>query len=259
MIDATASTHSAVLQPRGREGRWCSSRDLLRRKLAGGHLRSCAVMLSFIAATAIWPRQAAADEVVGATRDARLTWDGATRDRLLADISFRDIIDGEIRGKMSRGLPTTIVFTATLHRPGAPQVLSTTAQTCRVTWHVWEEAYRLEISRPGEIRAPVWTTTIEGVLRRCAEVHRLFTATREQVAGNGALVLRAKVQVNPVSEDVLQKIKRWVSRPTGTSTAAPGDALFSTFTGLFLQRVGEAERILVFTTRPVQPTLPRQE
>ncbi len=184
-----------------------------------------------------------------------MIWDGSARERLLTDLSFRDIVDGEIRSKLSRGLPTTIVLTATLHRPATPQVLATTAQTCRVTWHVWEEAYRLEISKPGEVRAPVWTTTIEGVLRRCAEAHRLLTATRDQTQVAGPFVLKARVQVNPVSEDVLQKIKRWVSRPTGTSTAAPGDALFSTFTGLFLQRVGEAERILVFVTKVIHPTV----
>ena len=208
---------------------------------------------------ALWPNSALADgESQGATRDAKLTWEGTGNERLLTDLSFRDVVDPEIRDKLTRGLPTTIVFTATLHRPGVAVVLATTAQTCRVTWHVWEEAYRLEISRPGEIRPPTWTTTIEGVLRRCAEVHRLLTATRTQVSGNGPLVLQAKVQVNPVSEEVLQKIKRWVSRPTGTSTAAPGDALFSTFTGLFLQRIGEAERVLVFSTRPVAPTVSRE-
>ncbi len=206
----------------------------------------------------IWPTLALGDnESLGATREARLVWEGTGRERLLADLSFRDVIDGEIREKLSRGLPTTIVFTATLHRPGIAEALATTAQTCRVTWHVWEEAYRLEISRPGEIRPPTWTTTIEGVLRRCAEVHRLLTATRSQVVGDGPLVLQAKVQVNPVSEEVLQKIKRWVSRPAGTSTAAPGDALFSTFTGLFLQRIGDAERVLVFSMRPAIPTISR--
>jgi hypothetical protein len=207
---------------------------------------------------ALWAHAALADEVTGATRDARMIWDSAAREHLFTDLSFRDIIDNEIRGKMSRGLPTTIVFTATLHEAGSTRALATTAQTCRVTWHVWEEAYRIEISKPGEVRAPVWTTTIEGVLRRCAEVHRLLTANRDQLPVPGPFLLRAKVQVNPVSEDVLQKIKRWVSRPTGTSTAAPGDALFSTFTGLFLQRVGEAERILVFTTKPAQPTVSRE-
>jgi hypothetical protein len=218
---------------------------------------SSTVVLALCALVATsWSKAAIAEgEVVGATRDAKMVWDGAAREQLLTDLSFRDIIDNEIRGKMSRGLPTTIVFTATLHQPGVARVLATTAQTCRVTWHVWEEAYRLEISKPGEVRAPVWTTTIEGVMRRCAEVHRLLTATRDQVPGAGPFVLNAKVQVNPVSDDVLQKIKRWVSRPTGTSTAAPGDALFSTFTGLFLQRVGEAERVLVFATKLIQPTV----
>lgn len=226
------------------------------RRLSVLRPRGVAIGLCALAATA-WTRAATADgDVVGATRDAKMTWEGAARERLLTDLSFRDIIDDEIRGKMSRGLPTTIVLTATLHDPVGTRVLATTAQTCRVTWHVWEEAYRLEISKPGEVRAPVWTTTIEGVLRRCAEAHRLLTATRDQVPGTGPFVLRAKVQVNPVSDDVLQKIKRWVSRPTGTSTAAPGDALFSTFTGLFLQRVGEAERVLVFATKLIQPTLP---
>ena len=62
------------------------------------------------------------------------------------------------------------------------------------------------------------------------------------------------MQVNPVSAEVLQRIKRWVSRPSGTSTAAPGDALFSTFTGLFLQRIGNAERELNFTTKSATPT-----
>jgi hypothetical protein len=67
----------------------------------------------------------------------------------------------------------------------------------------------------------------------------------------------AKVQVNPLSPEVMQKLKLWVLRPSGTGTAAPSDALFSTFTGLFLQRVGEAERELKFNSRPILPTVVR--
>ncbi len=66
--------------------------------------------------------------------------------------------------------------------------------------------------------------------------------------------MTGKVQVNPVSQEVLQKLRRWVMRPSSTGTAAPGDALFSTFTGLFLQRVGDAERELRFVTVPAIPT-----
>lgn len=202
-----------------------------------------------------WLRPLKALGQSASARPSRFEWD-ETQAKLRVSLSYRDLIDESIRQKLSRGLPTTIVFTATLHQVGRAEPLATTAQTCKITWHVWEEAYRVEVSRPGEILAG-WTTTLQGVLRRCAEVRRLFTATREQIPSSTALFLHAKLVINPVSPEILQKIRRWVSRPAATATAAPGDALFSTFAGLFLRQIGDAERELEFDTRPSVPSLAR--
>ena len=193
--------------------------------------------------------QEASDEVV--TRDAHFDWDADTG-QLYLDLSFRDIVDANLQGKLSRGLPTTIVLTATISRAGNNRPLSTTAQTCKVTWHVWEEAYLVEVMRPGSTRQS-WTTTAEGVIRRCTEVRHLLAGDAGQIPVGIPLMASGKIQVNPVSAELLQKIKRWVMRPSATGTAAPGDALFSTFTGLFLQRIGDAERQQKFTTRNLLP------
>lgn len=192
-----------------------------------------------------------------ATRDVTFEWDAEAK-LLYLSTTFRDVIDPELQAKLSRGLPTTIVLTAAIYRAGVSGAtpLSTTAHTCKVTWHVWEEAYRVEITRPGGSQVR-WTTTVEGVLRRCAEVRRLVAGTAQQIPTNTQLFCSAKVQVNPLSPEVMQKLKLWVLRPSGTATAAPSDALFSTFTGLFLQRVGEAERELKFNSRPLLPTVVR--
>jgi hypothetical protein len=204
-----------------------------------------------------FPAVARAQAKAVQTRDALFEWDAEAK-LLYLSLGFRDVIDPELQAKLSRGLPTTIVLTAAIYRAagGSAQPLSTTAHTCRVTWHVWEEAYRVEITRPGGSQVR-WTTTVEGVLRRCAEVRRLIAGTAQQIPVNTALFCAAKVQVNPLSPEVLQKLKLWVLRPSGTGTAAPSDALFSTFTGLFLQRVGEAERELKFNSRPLLPTVVR--
>jgi hypothetical protein len=195
--------------------------------------------------------QDASDDVV--TRDAHFDWDADTN-LLYLDLSFRDLVDDSLQNKLSRGLPTTIVLTATISRAGNSRPLSTTAQTCKVTWHVWEEAYLVEVMRPGSNRQS-WTTTTEGVIRRCTEVHHLLAGDAAQIPPGAPLVAAGKIQVNPVSAELLQKIKRWVMRPSATGTAAPGDALFSTFTGLFLQRIGDAERQQKFTTRILLPTI----
>jgi hypothetical protein len=184
-------------------------------------------------------------------REATLEWD-ADLEVLLLSISFREVIDTKIQEKLRRGLPTTIVLTATLFRGSGGEPLSTTAHTCKVTWHVWEEAYRVEVTRPGSHQVR-WTTTIEGVLRRCAEVRRVLAGDLSQIPRGTALYATGKIQVNPISPEVLKKIQRWVNRPASTGTAAPGDALFSTFTGLFLQRVGDAEREVKFVTRVAIP------
>lgn len=191
------------------------------------------------------------------TRDVTFEWDAEAK-LLYLSTSFRDVIDPELQAKLTRGLPTTIALTAAIYRAGSPtgQPLSTTVHTCKVTWHVWEEAYRVEITRPGGSQVR-WTTTVEGVLRRCAEVRRLTAGTAQQIPLNTAVFCSAKVQVNPLSAEVMQKLKLWVLRPSGTGTAAPSDALFSTFTGLFLQRVGEAERELKFNSRPLLPSVVR--
>lgn len=180
-----------------------------------------------------------------------------SRDLLYGSVNFRDVVDESVRQKLTRGLPTTIALTATLFRTGSQQPVATTAQSCKVTWHVWEEAYKVELVRPGQSQVR-WTTTLEGVLRRCAEARSLLVATSEQVPVGTAVYLRAKVQVNPLSPKLLEKIKRWVSRPSATDTAGPGDALFGTFTGLFLQRIGDAERELKFSSKPVRPRVPEK-
>jgi hypothetical protein len=99
-----------------------------------------------------------------------------------------------------------------------------------------------------------WTPTLEGVLKRCAEARRLLAGDATQIPIGVPLYVRGSIQVNPVSPQVLSKLRRWVMRPSSTGTAAPGDALFSTFTGLFLQRIGDAERDQKFVTRPAEPT-----
>jgi hypothetical protein len=197
-------------------------------------------------------RSAYAEEPVVPLRAAHLYWEGdPAQSRLSLSVAFRDVVDARIRAKLNRGLPTTIVLSAAVFRPGSTVAIGSTVQSCRITWHVWEEAYYVELARPGSPTQPSWTTTIEGVLRRCAVAEQLPVPTSERIASTSILLVRARVLVNPIDDELLKKITRWVNRPTGSGTSAPGDALFGAFTGLFLQRFGEAERILAFATAPL--------
>jgi hypothetical protein len=154
------------------------------------------------------------------------------------------------------------VLTAKVYRPGIPDPVSFPVQACKITWDVWEEVYIIERTRAGGSSEKLPAIVPERAIRLCTEVtlrrdRPLLIGTSTEVPLGSAIYLKATAQVNPVSQELLEKIKRWVSRPSGTGTASPGDALFSTFTGLFLQRLGNAERELTFTTKTVRPPLPK--
>lgn len=205
-----------------------------------------ALLLAFALIGSANTALAQSEEESPPARWASYEWDSDQR-FLYVTLSYRDVLDAGLRQKLQKGLPTTLLFSAAVYVPSSENPVATTVQSCKVTWHVWEEAYRIDLTQPGT-QNTTWTTTVDGVLRRCADARQLLIASRLQAPPGQAVYLEAKVQVNPVSAQLLERIKRWVSRPTATDTAAPGDALFGTFTGLFLQRIGEAERVLEFTT-----------
>ena len=213
------------------------------------------VSLGAVVLTLTLSRAAAAQEQAPSAlpREARFEWDAA-RNWVFVTLSFRDVADASVLRKLTLGLPTTIIMTGLLYAQGNDQPLASTLQNCKITWHVWEEMYRVEVNRPDQqVVSRHWSPTLNGVLRRCAQTERLLVAHSGQVVDERPLVLKGKVLVNPVSPELLQKIQSWISRPSNTAAASPGSILFSTFTGLFMTRIGEAERVLEFSTRPAVP------
>jgi hypothetical protein len=215
-------------------------------------------LVALFAGLTAFSRAAGAQEQppVPPPREARFDWDPG-RHWLFVTVSFRDVADSGVLRKLTLGLPTTIIMTGLLYAQGSDQPLASTLQNCKITWHVWEEMYRVEVNRPDQQAVSRhWSPTLNGVLRRCAQTERLLVAHSSQVQDDRALVLKGKVLVNPVSPELLQKIQAWISRPSNTAAVSPGSILFSTFTGLFMTRIGEAERVLEFSTRPAAAVAP---
>jgi hypothetical protein len=184
-------------------------------------------------------------------KQAAFAWDD--RQLLRVSVGYRDVFDPSTSAKLAGGLPTTIVMRAYLFRESGGDALAATYKSCRVIFDLWDEVYKIEISQTGAPDSFTVSPSLEGVLRRCAEVDKLPVVHRSLLTGTDRYYLAGIVEINPVSPDVLDRIKRWVSRPSGGTTAAPGDALFGSFVGLFVARIGTADRQLSFRTQLVVP------
>jgi hypothetical protein len=162
-------------------------------------------------------------------------------------LGFRDVIDAEIAGKLSSGLPTVVTMRGYLFRESGGDPVALTAKSCRIVYDLWDEVFRIQLVQPGG-STQVVAVNVEGVRRFCCEARKLPLVDRALLATGARYFVATLVEVNPVSQEMLDRIKRWVSRPGGNNGIGPGDSLFGSFVGLFVARIGDADRKLAFRT-----------
>jgi hypothetical protein len=183
-------------------------------------------------------------------RLANYAWD---RDLLRASFSYRDVLsDPALANKLSNGLKMVLAMRAYVYREGQDAPVALTVRSCDVAYDLWEEVYRVHIDDP-EGKRDQAVLDVKGVLRLCAEVQNLPVVRRGLLSAGVAYFLGVVVEVNPVSQDMLEQMRRWMSRPTGSTGIAPTDALFGGFVQLFLRQIAASDRTLTFRTQDIVP------
>jgi hypothetical protein len=170
-------------------------------------------------------------------------------------VSYRDVVDAEIAKKLDNGLTTVITMRGYLFREGGGAPIALAAKSCRVAKELWDEVFHIQLVQPGGATHTV-AVNVEGVLRNCGEAKRLPLVDRALLSAGARYFVATLVEVNPVSPEMLDRIKRWVTRPNGGSTIGPGDSLFGSFVGLFVARIGDADKKLSFRTQAFLPPDP---
>jgi hypothetical protein len=175
-------------------------------------------------------------------------------------LGFRDVVDAEIEKKLESGLPTVVTMRGYLFRESGGDPIALTAKSCRIVYDLWDEVFHIQLVQSGAPTAVV-AVNVEGVLRNCCEAKRIPLVDRAVLTAGARYFVATLVEVNPVSQEMLDRIKRWITRPNGASAIGPGDSLFGSFVGLFVARIGDADRRLEFRTQaffPPQPPPPEQ-
>ena len=170
-------------------------------------------------------------------------------------VAFRDALDAPLRQKLLNGLPTVVTMRGYLFREGGADPVALAARSCRIVYDLWDEVFRIQLAQPGGATSVV-AVNVEGVLRNCCEAKKVPLVERAALVEGARYFVAALIEVNPVSQEMLDRIKLWVTRPNGSGAIGPGDSLFGSFVGLFVARIGDADKKLVFRTQAFLPPDP---
>jgi hypothetical protein len=170
-----------------------------------------------------------------------------------ADVSYSvaDFADAAVRRRLSTGVTQTLVVRTYAYEAGSTAPLAVAVRSCRVTFDPWPENFRVH-EQSESVDRVVELASIDEVIAHC------LVADHVRVGGAGTFVGRhgnqitfgVVVELNPLTPDAVQRIRRWLARPEGG--ASPDDAFFGSFVSLFVNRgIGEAERTLSFRSQDV--------
>lgn len=165
--------------------------------------------------------------------------------------SARDLVNEEVRKKLRSGLPQTIELQILALEKGK-QPVAVTARSCRVVYDLWEDVYRVQIQTPRKDRS-VLVRSLDDVLDRCVVARHMQVGRTEEWDGRSEqrVHFAVLVEFNPMSQHTVERIRRWLARPTG-GRGFEGDAFFGSFVGIFVnRRLGDAERAIRFRSQPI--------
>lgn len=177
-------------------------------------------------------------------RRANYAWD---KGLLRASFSYKDVLDAALVKKLQSGLSTTIAMRAYVYHAGSSTPVALAPRVCKVAFDLWDEVFRVHVSGPEGERDQAML--IDTVGRVCFEPQDLAIVQHTLLSVGDQYFLGVVVDVNPVSQDMIDQMRRWLTKPTGATAIGPSDALFGNFAQLFARQVPTSDKTLTFRTQ----------
>lgn len=162
------------------------------------------------------------------------------------NFSTADFVNASVTDKLGSGLPQRIVTRVYAYPEAGEEPITVSAMSCRVVYDLWEGVYRVQSQSDKSDRSFV-ANDLATVVRSCLDVRTLAIGDSETFARyrGRRVYFAALVELNPLSPDTVQRIRRWLSKSGGGQLR--GDAFFGSFVSIFVsQRLGSAEQSLAF-------------
>jgi hypothetical protein len=138
---------------------------------------------------------------------------------------------------------------------GGDEPVAQAMRLAEIVYDLWDEKLRVRLStgKPGVAETQVVSTPKAAVDLAASLVgFPLIELGRLDPGASYHLSLRA--DLNPISEELVSNMRRWLSHPSGRGRSGSGDSFFGSFVSVFVNpRVDDSERLLQVLSQSFVP------
>jgi hypothetical protein len=170
-------------------------------------------------------------------------------DVLQITFGYRDVFSPAVQKKMTSGLPTRLLLHVAVEKEKGGAPAAYWARSVEIVYDLWEENFAVTLADL-QSKRHTRVATLDQAVDAAGVLWRTPVADTSGLAP-GLYRLRVLAEVNPVSEEMVRNIQRWIARPKGGRGESEARSnFFGAFVGHFVDRsIGQAERVVGFVSQ----------
>jgi hypothetical protein len=222
----------------------------MRAPMIRPRIASAAVVVTLATAIAAAPRPARAEDPLPQRTTGAVVKNG----QLLISVGLQDLFGAAERQHLTSGFSTRVLIRVALQDAGNAEgePLALAVQRAEIVYDIWDEKFSVRVTRGlgAELRA--LAPTADEAIWRATALSQLPIADTSRLRPGRRYVVLVRGDLNPISEDLLADVRRWLVQPArGQRRLGAGDSFFGSFVSIFVNpRIEDSERQLRFVSQP---------
>jgi hypothetical protein len=201
-------------------------------------------------AVVAWAGPARADEDDDDDAPEQLQMRFAERgDQLVVTANLTRIFDSSTYQSLDSGFASTVVIRMWVYRAGSGEPISFQVLQRRCVFDLWDEVYDVRLDGPGG-RVTKKVKFRADALKLLTSLDQMPVARLTDVPYDEHHVLAIEAELNPVSQQTMAEVRRWLTQGTGGGLDR-GGSFFGSFVSVFVNpKVAAADRVVRVQSQP---------
>lgn len=183
---------------------------------------------------------------------SKRVWFGERQGKLAISTSFTELLDRRAYDRLKSGFATTVVARIYVYRKGRDLPVSYALASFRLVYDLWDEVYVVRTDGPAGRRTRRFSTRADA-LKSLTELWELPVADLEDIPRGPDRIhyLAMSIELNPVSRELMAEMRRWLTKPAGTTSIDRSSSVFGSFVSVFVNpKLPEADRVIRIRSQP---------
>jgi hypothetical protein len=171
--------------------------------------------------------------------------------RLAATVDLRPAFPVTLQKQLSNGLTNVIAVHVTLVPEHSHEAAALFGREIDVLYDVWEETYGVTVKDPSSPGGRQQTFRRFEELRAFLGEARGIDLGPVSELGNGTWVVQTRVELNPVSKELLERTREFIANPSAAGrSGAPSRSVLGAMASYLLKGADSGADVHVFRSRP---------